>query len=52
MVEIIILSKNGCDKAIMRSKNGGDTVTVQLMILRAIANFEWGKDKQFAYFFP
>ena len=37
MVEIIMHSKNGCDKAIMRSEyDDGDTVTVQLMILRAI----------------
>ena len=36
MVEIIMCSKNGCDKAIMRSENGGDTVTVQLLILRSI----------------
>ena len=38
MVEIIMLSKNGCDKAIMRSENGGTPLSLysQLPILRAI----------------
>ena len=38
MVEIIMLCKNGCDKAIMRSENGGIPLSLysQLPILRAI----------------
>ena len=44
MVEIIMCSKNGCDKAIMRSENGGDTVvTVQLPILRRSDNLNGEK---------
>ena len=38
MVEIIMCSKNGCDKAIMRNENGGTPLSLysQLPILRAI----------------
>jgi hypothetical protein len=53
MIEIIMCSKNGCDKAIMRSKNGGDTVvTVQLPILRRSDNLNGEKISNSPIFSP
>ena len=53
MVEIIMCSKNGCDKAIMRSEKGGDTVvTVQLPILRRSDNLNGEKISNSPIFSP
>ena len=36
----------------MRSENDSDTITEELVAGTVSDNFEWGKNKQVAYFFP
>ena len=54
MVEIIMLSKNGCDKAIMRSENGGTLLSLysQLPILRRSDNLNGKKISNSPIFSP